>query len=70
MTTMGDRTKKDNDLKAAAAGNPFPYKISWLKIPQGLRNVEMIQPFPGHYCTVTMMIAAAGGTGRNGFHIS
>ena len=33
----------------------------------------MIQLFPGHYGTVTMMVAAAGaagGTGRNGFHIN
>ena len=70
MKTLRDRTKKDNDLQAAATGNLFPYKISWLKMPQGFRKVEMIQLFPGHYCTVTIMVAAAGGTGRNGFHIS
>ena len=33
MKTMRDRTKKDNDLPAAAAGNLFPYKLSWLKMP-------------------------------------
>ena len=69
MKTTRDRTKKDNDLPAAAAGNLFRHKISWLKMPQGLIKVEMIQVFPGHYGTVTMMVAAAGGTGRNGFHI-
>ena len=70
MKKVRDRTKKDNDLPAAAAGNLFPYKISWLKMPQGFRKVEMIQLFPGHYSTVTIMVAAAGGTGRDGFHIS
>ena len=68
MKTMRDRTKKDNDLPAAAAGSLFPYKISWLKMPQGFRKVEMIQLFPGHYGTVTIMVAAAGGTGRNNFN--
>ena len=67
---MRDRTKKDNDLPAAAAGNLFPYKFSWLKMPEGSSKVEMIQLFQGHYGTVTTMVAAAGGTGRSGFHIS
>ena len=42
MMTVRDKTKKDNDLPAAAVGNLFPYKISWLKIPQGFIKVEMI----------------------------
>ena len=29
----------------------------------------MIQLFPRHYGIVSMMVAAAGGTERNGFHI-
>ena len=37
---------------------------------QGSKKVEMIQLFTGHYATVTMVAAAAGGTGRSGFHIS
>ena len=70
MKTLRDRTRKDNDLPAAVAGNLYPYKMSWLKMPQGFRKVEMIQLFPGHYGAVTMMVAAAGGTRRNGFHVS
>ena len=30
----------------------------------------MIQLFPGHGGTVTMMVAAAGGTGRSCFHLN
>ena len=59
MKTMRDRTKKDKDLPAAVAGNLFPFKTSWLK----MRKVDMIQLFPGHCGTVTMMVAAGGGTG-------
>ena len=70
MKTMRDRTKEDNDLLAAIADNLFRYKISWLKMSQGLRKVEMIQLFPGHYGTVTMMVATARGTGRNGLRIT
>ena len=70
MKTMKGGTKEENDLPTAAASNLFPYKISWLKMLQGLNKVEMIQLFPGHYGTVTMMVVPAGGTGRNGFHIS
>ena len=67
---MRDITKEDNGLPAAAAGNLFPYKISWLKLPQGSREVEMIQFLPDHYGTVTIIVATAGSTRRNDFHIS
>ena len=48
----------------AATGNLFPYKISWLMLPQESRKVEMIQHFPDHYGAVTTMVAAAVVTGR------
>ena len=37
---------------------------------QASKKIEMILLFPCHYYTVTMMIAAAGGTERSGFHLS
>ena len=49
MKTMKNRTMGDKALPAAAAGSLLPYKISWLKMPQGSRKVEIIQLFPGHY---------------------
>ena len=70
MKTMRYRTKENNNLPAAAPGNLFPYEISRLNMPQGTRKVEMNQLFPGHYGTMNMMVATAGGTGRSGFHIS
>ena len=33
MKTIRDRTKKDSDLPAAAAGSLCPYKLSWFIIP-------------------------------------
>ena len=68
MKTNRDGAKEYNDLPAIAAGNLFPYKISWPRITQGLRRVEMIQLFPGHYGTVTMMVEATGG--RSDFHMT
>ena len=57
-------------MPAAAAGNLFPYKISRPKLSQGSKKTEMIQLFLDHYRTVNVMVAAAGGTGRSGSHIS
>ena len=70
MKTMRDRTKESNGLSAAATGNLFSDRSSWLRLPQGSREVEISHHFPDHYGTVTMMVSPAGGTGRNGFHIS
>ena len=50
-----ERIKEDDDLPVVAAGSLFPYKISWLKMLQRSRKVEMIQLFPGHYYTVTWL---------------
>ena len=70
MKTVRDRTVEDNHLPTAAAGSLFPYEISWRKMPQGSTKVEIIQLFPGHCGTVTMMVVAAGGSWRSGLHIS
>ena len=39
-------------------------------IPEGLRKVELVQLFPSRYGTATIMVAAADGTGRSGFHLT
>ena len=40
------------------------------ELPQGSRKVEMFQLSLGQFSTVTMLVAAGGGTGTSGFHIS
>ena len=64
MERMRDRTNEDNGLPAASAHRLFLHKISWLKMPQGSRKVEMIQLSPSYYGTVTMVAAAARDTKR------
>ena len=67
---IGLKVVNEQRKTIVADGSLFPFKISWLKMTQGSRKVEMIQLSLGHYGTLTSMAAAAGSTGRSGFQIS